>query len=540
MAVNTVAFTTAHRVPLFDACNGWSLESAPLRYSSLFLRHFVAMLSQKQQQQQNASPRPSVTIAGAGPVGCLAAVYFARAGYKVHLFEARKDSRQSGVYGGRSINLALSDRGLLALEKVGLDQTLRQTGIPMHGRMIHPPQHSAETMFTPYGKSGQYIMSISRRLLNEINLSAAENEANVEIFFEHRVKEIDTVRGTASFEGPSGTLVEMTDQTLVVGADGSHSKVRQFLMKQHRINYAQTYIESGYKELCIPAGPGSPGAFLMEKNALHIWPRYDYMMIALPNPEGDFTCTLFAPWSLLDDLDANPSKVRPFFDQMFPDASRLMPTLEEDFRTNPTSALVTGCADPFFAGKTLLLGDAANFVVPFYGQGVNSGMESVRILFEGFIQNPAFFSQSLYDACDAFCKHRKPDLDGIRELALYNYYEMRDRTASWTFRQRQRLDRFLNKLLPHSWIPLYTMVTFSPTVGYAEARHRAQKQDALLHKILVGVGVAGAGLMLAVPAIALLRHLNVQIAVTATVATPGSRQGWLMSRLPSHLQFSSK
>eukprot|EP00762_Andalucia_godoyi_P006744 ANDGO_06185.mRNA.1 Kynurenine 3-monooxygenase len=429
--------------------------------------------------------RPKAVVAGAGPVGCLAALCLSKQGYDVQVFEARSDWRSDPNARGRSINLALSDRGLLALEKVGLASSLRSVGILMEGRMLHSVDGTLK--YVPYGEKGQGIMSVSRRLLNETILNEVEKQQNVRIAFGHKGIGFDCRRGVAQFgaSNPERT-VSLEGCDLIVGADGAFSAVRKAIMRDTRMNYNQSYITHGYKELVIPAG--ADGSFLMEKHALHIWPRGNFMMIALPNPGGDFTCTLFAPFELFESLEGKRDEemkdktvVREFFNRVFPDASQLMPTLEHDFFENPTSNLATIRCEPYHHGCGVLVGDAAHAVVPFFGQGCNAGLEDVRVLDE-LLRS----SLQLSDALEKYTSLRKPDGDSIADLALENYYEMRDKTANYWFQQRLKVEKFLHRMFPSYWIPKYTMVTFSPNLRYSEARDLAQEHDRAVSRLICG------------------------------------------------------
>ena len=419
-----------------------------------------------------------IAIVGAGLVGSLLAIYLARRGYTVSLFERRPDMREESLDGGRSINLALSSRGIRALEEVGLAAEVKRVAIPMHGRMMHDLR--GDLSFLPYGKQGQFINSISRSGLNMALMNAAER-AGAKIFFNHRCANVDLHETTLGFEpDKEATISSHRKFDLIIGADGAFSAVRSAMQVTDRFNYSQHYIEHGYKELTIP--PGKNGSFLLEKNALHIWPRESYMMIALPNPDGSFTCTLFFPFEGDPSFAslATTEKVTAFFKSTFPDAIRLMPGLMSDFQSNPTSSLVTVKCFPWVMNKTMLIGDAAHGVVPFYGQGMNAGFEDCRILNDLLTQHDDDWDIVLPE----FQNTRKPDADAIAELALENFVEMRDLVADKEFLLRKKIEARLHELYPSRWIPQYSMVTFHDELRYSEARRMGQRQKQIMDEVM--------------------------------------------------------
>ncbi len=430
-----------------------------------------------------------IAIAGGGLVGSLLSLYLKRRGYRVTVFERRPDMRLRTIDGGRSINLALSTRGLTALEELGLAEVIKRIAIPMHGRMMHDLQ--GKLTFQPYGKEGQFINSVSRSDLNIVLMNEAEG-AGVKFLFEHRCVNIDLEKTEITWTTnspavtPGNAMVENTGALftqkfdMIVGADGAFSAVRSAMQFTDRFNFSQSYIEHGYKELHIPASAG--GASQLEVNALHIWPRESFMMIALPNPDASFTCTLFLPFRGVKSFDtlAEDDHIREFFQDTFPDAVPLMPTLLDDFRTNATSSLVTMKCFPWVRNRTLLIGDAAHAVVPFYGQGMNAGFEDCRI-----------FNQMLEDhnddweaVLDAFQHHRKPDADAIADLAIENFIEMRDLVADENFLLRKRIEARLHELFPEQWIPQYSMVTFRPEIPYSRAFAKGREQSAIMDRIM--------------------------------------------------------
>jgi kynurenine 3-monooxygenase len=427
------------------------------------------------------SKHKSIAIAGAGLVGSLMAIYLKKRGYTVTVFERRGDMRKKGAEAGRSINLALSNRGIRALEEIGLADELKKVAIPMHGRMMHDKQGKLSSF--AYGKEGQFINSVSRSGLNIVLMNEAER-LGAEFQFQQRITKVDFEKTVLSISQQStvdSQLLTMDKQfDLIIGADGAFSAVRGAFQFTDRFDYEQDYIDHGYKELHIPAGVN--GAFQLEKNFLHIWPRESFMMIALPNPDGSFTCTLFFPF------EGNPSfaslktkqDIEKFFTETFPDAKNLMPELLHDFESNPTSSLVTIKCYPWVRNKTLLLGDAAHGIVPFYGQGMNAGFEDCRILNDLLTHHQDNWDKVLPE----FQKLRKPDTDAIAQLALDNFIEMRDLVADGEFLLRKKIEGKLYELFPDKWIPLYPMVTFMDSMRYSDALRIGRKQKAIMDEVM--------------------------------------------------------
>lgn len=427
--------------------------------------------------------KKDITIIGAGLVGSLLSIYLAKRGYAVNIFERRGDMRKAKMSAGRSINLALSDRGIKALEEVGIMDDIRKISIPMHGRYIH--NADGTTHFQPYGKEGQYINSVSRGDLNKKLMDLAEKQG-VDIHFNYKCDAIDWETNTISFE-MSNTEQHEAKFNILFGADGAFSAARLHHQLQHdRFQYQQYYIDFGYKELTIP--PGDNNSFQLEKNALHIWPRGNYMLIALPNIDGSFTCTLFFPF------EGDPSfaslntrgKVRSFFRHTFEDAEPLMPTLEDDFFDNPTSSLVTVRCYPWTReDKFALIGDAAHAIVPFFGQGMNCGFEDCAVL-NGLIDK---HKEDWTKILDEYQQLRKPDGDAIAELALNNFIEMRDKVADPNFLLQKKIEARLHQQHPEKWIPAYSQVTFSPQIRYSEALERGKKQEAIMKEVMEMPGI---------------------------------------------------
>jgi kynurenine 3-monooxygenase len=427
------------------------------------------------------SGNKKIAIAGAGLVGSLLAIYLARRGYTVDVFERRADMR-TGVYGGgRSINLALSNRGLRSLEEVGVANAMEAVAIPMHGRVMH--SRGGELTFQPYGKKGQFINSVSRSALNIVLMNKAE-ERGVKFHFEQRVVKVDLENTILTIDREQ-SAPETRAFDFIIGTDGAFSAVRGAMQITDRFDYAQNYIEHGYKELRIT--PGARGAFKLEKNALHIWPRESFMMIALPNPDGSFTCTLFFPFDGAPSFNQlkTDAEVSMFFESTFPDAVELMPTLLEDYNTNPTGSLVTVRCYPWKKNSTLLMGDAAHAIVPFFGQGMNAGFEDCYLLNQLLDRHRDDWEKAVSE----FENMRKPDADAIAQLALDNFVEMRDLVADADFLLRKKIEARLHELYPEKWIPLYTMVTFREDIRYAEAYRNGQRQKAIMDEVMKTPGI---------------------------------------------------
>ena len=416
-----------------------------------------------------------VIITGAGLCGTLLALQLANRGHKITLLEKRGDLRTEAMAAGRSINLALSDRGLAALEKVGLREKALAISIPMLGRMIHP-KVGETTMLLPYsGRPGEHIQSISRPGLNALLLDAASAHPAIEICFHHGVRQADImnahVTGTNSSTGQAFDI----KGDVLIGTDGAGSDVRQGFMQQGaniRFNYSQQFLDHGYKELEIPAGPG--GTWQIEKNALHIWPRQSYMVIALPNLDGSFTVTLFLSFDGSPGFNAlnNDQAIAAFFTEQFHDLVPLMPDLIKDFQYHPTGSLGTVKCSPWYTDRSLLMGDAAHAVVPFYGQGMNCAMEDVLKLDAVLDQQ----HENWGAAFEAYERGRKKDTDAIADLAVENYYEMRDHVDNPDFIAKRAIEMQLEKKYP-DYASKYNLVTFCEHVPYSIAREKGHRQD---------------------------------------------------------------
>lgn len=423
------------------------------------------------------SDRARIQVVGSGPVGSLLSIYLARRGYRIRVYERRPDMRKEKISAGRSINLAISVRGLHALGEVGLRERALQIAIPMKGRMVHPVR--GQLSFQPYGKDdSECIYSISRGDLNQLLMSEAEATGQVEICFGEKAAEVDLERGRVIYRSEEFGRESRIETDVVFGTDGSHSAVRAELMKSTSTASTESTLEHGYKELILPAGP--KGSFQLEKNALHIWPRVSFMLIALPNFDGSFTCTLFlareGPVSFAT-LDT-PERVRAFFQEQFPDALELLPGLEEEFFAHPTGSMVTVKCTPWsLGGRALLLGDAAHAIVPFFGQGMNCGFEDCSVLNELIEEDEG--SPSWSSIFSKFYQLRKENADAIADMALENFVEMRDKVGDPAFQREKQVERVLQKEMPGEYVSRYQLVTFS-RVPYVMALKAGRVQNEIL------------------------------------------------------------
>jgi kynurenine 3-monooxygenase len=439
---------------------------------------------------------------GAGLAGSVIAVALARLGHEVSLFESRPDPRDEKATGGRgrSINLAISTRGLSALELAGVRDEVLSKAVSMRGRMIHSPTGSLA--FQPYGiRAEEVIHSVSRAELNRLLQEAARGWPGVSVRFGMRLSDLDLAAGTLTFEaaGEGGRTSVEAGAEVIVGADGAFSAVRRRLQREGRFDYSQAYLGHGYKELTIP--PTRDGEFAMEPHALHIWPRGGLMMIALPNADRSFTATLFWPFDGETSFAAvhDPATLEATFRRLFPDATALMPDLETDFFGNPTGSLVTIRCRPWRAGgRAVLIGDACHAVVPFYGQGANAAFEDCLVLSDCLERHENRFAEAFTEYED----RRRRHVNALADLALANFIEMRDHTGSRLFLARKTLERTLHRLFPRLFVPLYTMVTFTHT-PYADAVRRSRRQWAW-----AGAAAAALAVAAAVGVLALIRSLS--------------------------------
>lgn len=417
-------------------------------------------------------------IVGAGLAGSLWAIYLAKAGYKVKVYERRPDIREAEISAGKSINLALSTRGWKALEGAGIKQEIEKIAIPMPGRMMHDLE--GNLTFQPYGKEGEAIYSVSRGHLNAIMMDLAEKNGEVEIFYNHKCVGVNLEEGIVKVKKyETGEIIE-DKADVVFGADGAFSAVRYTsFQKTNRFDYTQDFIDDGYKELLLPAN--EDGSYKLDKNALHIWPRGRFMLIALPNEDGSFTCTLFMPFEGENSFETlkTDEDVIAFFKATFPDFYELIPNLVENWHKHPLSSLAIIRCYPWTKGKTALLGDACHATVPFYGQGMNASFEDCTVLHELMLKHNENWEQVFKE----YQETRKKDGDAIQDLSLHNYYVMRDYVADPMFLLQKKIEAKLMKNHPDKWMPLYSQVTFSH-IPYSTAWQTGQKQDAIMKKVM--------------------------------------------------------
>ena len=418
-----------------------------------------------------------ITLIGAGLNGPLLAILLMQRGFAVEIYERRPDMRRVRMSAGRSINLALSTRGIHALQQAGLWERMRNIIIPMKGRMMHSV--AGALTFQPYGQNeAEVINSISRLELNIALIDAAE-EQGATIHFNRRCTGYDWKTGTIRLRDEETGKETTLEAEVVIGCDGSASSIRAEMLRMNRFNFSQQYLDYGYKELTIPAGPR--GEHLLETHALHIWPRGNHMLIALPNIDGTFACILFLPFEGADSFAdlTTPAQVDQFFESRFPDAVPLMPQLAENYFANPTGAMVTIKCSPWHVeGKALLLGDAVHAIVPFFGQGLNCGFEDCSCLVELLDRDGADWPRIFAK----FENERKVNTDAIADMAIENFTEMRDRVADSRFLFRKRVELALEQRYPQLFVPKYAMVTFH-RIPYSVALARGAVQDRMLAEL---------------------------------------------------------
>ncbi|SHI70995.1 FAD-dependent oxidoreductase [Flavobacterium haoranii] len=417
-----------------------------------------------------------IAVVGAGLVGSLLAIYLKRAGHIVHVFDRSPDIRNV-QFSGRSINLVMSQRGWKALERLNLQQEIQKIGIPVDKRAIHIANEALNYQF--YGKEGEAIYSLSRGVLNRKMIDLAEAEG-VEFKFEQKIWDVSLDSATLhQGETERGEWFDL-DYDIVFGADGAFSRVRHRMQRQSMFNYSQDFLKIGYKELHIPAN--EDGSHKLDKNSLHIWPRGEFMLMALANLDGSFTCTLFMPHEGENSFEEiqNVSDLNTFFDKHFPDTKAIMPKLEEDFFKNPTSYLVTMKCFPWtYKDKVALIGDACHAIVPFYGHGMNAGFEDITILVE-MIEKYGDDWETIFES---YQNSRKPNADAIAELSYRNFMEMSSKTADMKFHLQKKIEKWFSEKHPDKWVPLYRRVTFTHQ-PYAEALAEGDKQNAIMQEIL--------------------------------------------------------
>src|SRR6478752_5340437 len=417
-----------------------------------------------------------IAVVGSGLVGTLLAIYLKKEGHTVHVYDRSPDIRNV-EFSGRSINLVMSDRGWRTLKEIGLDEEIKKIGIPVDKRAIHLSEN--ELNYQYYGKSGEAIYSLSRGNLNRKMIELAE-AAGVEFFSDHNVWDVTLATATLHEGEEEHHKWHELKYDKVFGADGAFSRVRHRMQRQSMFNYSQEFLALGYKELHIPANPD--GTHKMDKNSLHIWPRGSYMLMALANPNGTFTCTLFMPhegensFESLKDRDT----LVDFFAKHFPDTKEVIPNLVEDFFKNPTSYLVTMKCYPWaYEDKVALIGDAAHAIVPFYGHGMNAGFEDITILAEKIKE----YGNDWKTIFEEYQESRKPNADAIAELSYRNFMEMSAKTADKNFLLQKKIEKWFSDKHPDKWIPLYSRVTFSYQ-PYSEALAEGDKQNRIMEEVL--------------------------------------------------------
>ncbi|NQX85059.1 MAG: FAD-dependent monooxygenase [Flavobacteriaceae bacterium] len=432
---------------------------------------------------ENSDSTKDILVIGAGLCGSLLALRLAQRGYNVNVYESRPDLRVTDISAGRSINLALSDRGFRALRLAGVEDKARAICIPMKGRLMHDIE--GRTFASKYsGRDGEYINSISRGDLNGMLLTEADRFENLNIHFNKECTNIDLDTNTVTFKDRNTNTSFNISSDVIFGTDGAGSELRKsyFLQRKFLFSFSQNFLTHGYKELEIPAA--ADGTHQISKDYLHIWPRGEYMLIALANLDGSFTVTLFLGheegtyhFKGLDTED----KIKAFFQEQFPDALALIPNIAEEFANNPTGPLGTiKCSPWHYKGQTLILGDAAHAVVPFYGQGMNASFEDVAVL-DGIIDKHEGDWETIFKTYEHV---RKANADAIGELAEENYYEMRDHVANPIFKKKRQLEMQFEKAFPNAYFSKYSMVTFNENIGYFEAMTRGRAQDkAILNMI---------------------------------------------------------
>nr|WP_100802105.1 NAD(P)/FAD-dependent oxidoreductase [Ulvibacter sp. MAR_2010_11] len=428
-----------------------------------------------------------VLIIGAGLCGSLLTLRMAQRGYKVTLVEKRPDLRKVTQDAGRSINLALSNRGLKGLRLAGVELEAKKLCIPMYGRMIH--DKAGNTFLSKYsGRKDEYINSISRPGLNMLLIDAAEAMDNVELIFNHGCESVNLEEASALFKDYTSGTEKTVSADIVLGTDGAGSTVRKSMFEHRKFlfSFSQQWLTHGYKELEIPAANNN--GYRTDKGALHIWPRGEDMLIALPNLDGSFTVTLFLPYSNSDycfDNLTTPEMVMEYFSKEFPDAVELMPNLAEEFFANPTGPLGTIKCSPWSCyGKTLLLGDAAHAIVPFYGQGMNASFEDVVVfdkILDSYEANGAINWNDLFAEYEVL---RKKDTDAIADLAVDNFHEMKEHTASELFQKKRKLETAFEAEFPEEYYSKYSLVTFNDAISYEEAMKKGRAQDKAILNLL--------------------------------------------------------
>jgi kynurenine 3-monooxygenase len=416
-----------------------------------------------------------IAVVGSGLVGSLLAIYLRKQGHTVHVYDRSPDIRNI-TFSGRSINLAMSHRGWKALDGVSVGDAVRAIAIPMDKRAIH----TKDTInFQNYGKEGESIYSLSRGTLNRKMIDLAE-ESGAIFYFEQKIWDVTLADATLHIGEEERGEWQAVKYDKVFGADGAFSRIRHRMQRQSMFNYSQEFLQTGYKELNIPAN--ADGTHKLDKNSFHIWPRGDYMLIALPNLDGSFTCTLFMPFEGENSFASltDRKSVADFFEKNLPDTVEVIPKLTEDFFKNPTSTLVTMKCYPWtYEDKIALIGDACHAIVPFYGQGMNAGFEDISVLSELMEQHDDDWITIFAE----YQKSRKPNADAIAELSYRNFMEMSSATADDKFLLRKKIEKRFSEKHPELWLPLYSRVTFSHK-PYTEALAIGDKQKEIMDEIM--------------------------------------------------------
>uniref|UniRef100_A0A0N4Z5L6 Kynurenine 3-monooxygenase n=1 Tax=Parastrongyloides trichosuri TaxID=131310 RepID=A0A0N4Z5L6_PARTI len=428
---------------------------------------------------------PKVLIAGGGLVGALNACFFANRGWDVEVFDVRMDIRKMEHVPGRSINLALSQRGKASLDAVGLKDYIANSGVQMFARLVH--DMDGKTLHKqPYGQPGEHIVSINRRHLNEIMITEAEKFDKVSFYFEHKVIKADSRKKELVIMNLNTNEQLKFNGDLILACDGAHSAVRRSLMAAPHFNYSQEYIGHGYVELNILPKNDD---YALEPNVFHLWPRGDFTLIALANRDKTFTVTIFAPFKIFEEEMYDDESVLKFFKKYFPDAYTLLGDthiLETFNRMKPQTLLNIKCSPHSFGDCILLTGDAAHAMVPFYGQGMNCGFEDCLVLSKILDE----FNDNIPKALAAYTERRVKDCHTINDLAMYNYNELKDLVNKFRYKLRKKFDLKMNKYFPNFWIPLYSMVTFTQ-IPYSIVVERRSWQDKTLSKVFKTISFVG-------------------------------------------------
>ena len=421
--------------------------------------------------------KKEITIVGAGLVGSLCSLYMTKRGYKVNIFERRNDLRSEIITAGKSINLALSTRGWTALKKAGVDKEIMKIAIPVYKRIMH--DIDGRLTDQPYGNEGEAIFSVSRAQMNVLLMNLAEKNG-ASLHFNEKCKDVNFEKSTVYFENTKSKKNQNVKSDFLIGADGAFSIVRAQMINKYKHDYEYNEINHDYKELLIPAG--KDGSYLLDKNALHIWPRGNFMLMALANLDGSFTCTLFAAKKGENSFESLNTKqeVENYFANIFSDFNELVPDLYEQWNSNPTSNLGIVKTYPWHIKDTcLIIGDAAHATVPFYGQGMNCGFEDCRILDKLLDEY-----DNLEDCFEKYSSVRKPNGDGVQDLSMHNFIVMRDKTANPKFLLQKKIEKKFSNLYPDKWVPLYSMVSFS-NIEYSKAWEIGKKQEEIMKQIML-------------------------------------------------------